>query len=170
MATGALGEAVGQPPLTALITRCDALALDARLRLAALLRTPGHPLAFRPEELATRCLPLAPDARAAVGRAVVGGLGREALTRLAPCRLDAVFPAIGGRTGGPAAHRVPGRLLSVLEREGATSWAALASRTIGEVSGWHGVGPAAATTLVGSVVGGRSRLPRRRRRGPSRRP
>lgn len=152
MATGALAEAVEQPPLAALITRCDVLALDARLRLAALLGTPGHPLAFRPEELATRCLPLAPDARAAVGRAVVGGLGREALARLAPCRLDVVFPAMGGRPGGPAAHRLPVRLLSVLEREGAAGWAALGSRTIGEVSGWHGLGPAAAATLVGSVV------------------
>lgn len=152
MATGALDESVEQPPLAALITRCDVLSLDARLRLAALLGAPGHPLAFRPGELATRFLPLAPDARAAVGRAVVDGLGPEALARMAPCRLDLLFPAIGGRAGGVAAHRVPARLLAVLEREGAASWAALGSRTIGEVSGWHGVGPAAAATLIESVV------------------
>lgn len=153
MATGALDvEAVEQPRLAALITRCDALSVDARLRLAALLGASGHPVAFRPEELAARGLPLAPDARAAVGRVVIDGLGWDALVRLAPCRLDVVFPAIGGRMGGVAAHRVPARLLAVLEREGGASWEALGSCTIGEISGWHGIGPAATTTLVGLVV------------------
>lgn len=145
-------EAVEPPLLAALITRCDALPVDARLRLAVLLGARGHPLAFRPGELAARQLPLAPDARAAVSRAVIDGLGRDALVRLAPCRLVEVFPALGGRTGGVATHRVPARLLAVLEREGATSWEALGSRTIGEISDWHGVGPAATTTLVGAVV------------------
>lgn len=153
MATGALDVEVGeQLRLADLITRCDALPLEARLRLAVLLGAPGHPVAFRPAELAARSLPLAPDARAAVGRAVIEGLGRDTLVRLAPCRLDVVFPAIGGRMGGVAAHRLPARLLAVLEREGAARWEALGSRTIGEVSGWHGVGPAATTTLAGLVV------------------
>lgn len=153
MATGALNlEAVEQPRLAALISRCEALPVDARLRLAALLDAPGHPVAFRPAELAARRLPLAPDSRAAVGRAVVEGLGRDALRSLAACRVNAVFPAISGRTGGVAAHRVPARLLAVLERRGATSWEVFGRHTIGEISGWPGIGPSAATTLVGVVV------------------
>lgn len=153
MAKGARdGQAAGQPQVAALITRCDALTVESRLRLAALLAVRGHPVAYRPGEVAGLVLTLDPDTRAVVGRAVGDGLGRDALASLAPCRLDAVFPAIEGRAGGPAAHGAPGRLLGILEQHAALRWATLGGYTIGDISGWSGVGPAMTATLLGLVI------------------
>ncbi|MGI8808781.1 MAG: hypothetical protein ACR2KK_13235 [Acidimicrobiales bacterium] len=153
MATGArVVEATQQPRLADVFSGCEILDIDTRLRLAALLSVPGLPMSFRPPELEALRLPLDPGARAAVGTAVAEGLTPDVLMRLAPRSFDAAFPAVAGRPGGLAAHRVPVRLLAVLERQGADAWTGLGPRTVGEVCGWTGIGPTAAAALVGAVV------------------
>ncbi len=109
-------------------------------------------MSFRPRELETLRLPVDPAARAAVGSTIAEGLTWDVLVCLAARSFDAVSPAVARHPGGLTAQRIPARLLAVLERQGAGTWAGLGGCTVGDVCGWSGVGPAAAAALVGAVI------------------
>jgi hypothetical protein len=104
------------PVLDDVFAVADTLTVSARLRLTALLALPGHAQAILPRQLASAPLPADARAREAVRAAIEAGLAQQALATLAPCRLDAVVPALAHCDPGAPARRAPTRLRGQLAK------------------------------------------------------
>src|SRR6476659_3594238 len=98
------------PVLDDVFAVADTLTVSARLRLTALLAVPGYAPVILPRQLASAPLPADAGARQAVRAAIEAGLAQPALATLAPCRLDAVVPALAYCDPGAPARRAPTRL------------------------------------------------------------
>jgi hypothetical protein len=139
------------PVLDDVFAVADTLTVSARLRLTALLALPGHAQAILPRQLASAPLPADARAREAVRAAIEAGLAQQALATLAPCRLDAVVPALAHCDPGAPARRAPTRLRGQLAKH--LSGPPISEFTIGEISSWSGFGPRRVALLVGAAVG-----------------
>ena len=140
-----------KPVLADVFPFADALTAQARLRLAALLAVPGRPPAILPGELASFPLPVDRDVRSAVRDAIEGGFGWPTQAELAPCRLDAVIPALARCDPAALARSAPSQLCVPLAQH--LMGTPLAEFTIGQIDGWSGFDPRRVAQLVGFAVG-----------------
>ncbi|MEX2658383.1 MAG: hypothetical protein WD232_01705 [Acidimicrobiales bacterium] len=132
---------------------CEVLNPAVRRRLSSLVGcAPGQPPPLFPGELAGAPLPLGAGGRAELRSAVEAGLGDAALVELGGMRLGEVVPVIRTLAGDVAARPTPVRLQSLLERNGASTWAVLAERTLGEIASWAGMGHKGLARLVGLAL------------------
>ena len=130
----------------------DALPVQARLRLAALLAVPGQPTAILPRQLASSPLPVDPEAREAIRTAIEGGVTTHTIETLEPHRLDAVVPALASCDSGATARSLPSPVRVLLAKH-ATEAAPLGGFTIGQIRSWPGFGPRRVVQLIGAAVG-----------------
>lgn len=140
-----------KPVLDDVFAAADTLTVSARLRLAALLARPGYAPAILPRQLASAPLPADAGAREALRAGIEAGFARQALATLAPCRLDAVVPALTHCDPDAPARRAPIRLRGQLAKH--LSGQPIGEFMIGEISGWSGFGPRRVAQLVGAAVG-----------------
>ena len=135
--------------------RClaDVLPVQVRLQLSELLAAPGQPPAIFPRQLTKSALPVTPDARAEIRRAIEAGLAAEAVGKLALHRLGAVVPALARCAPDAVARFAPSRVRVLLARHSTTLIERL---TIGEICDWRGVGPTRVAQLIGAAVGAAS--------------
>ncbi len=131
----------------------DALSVQARLRLSALLALPGQAAAILPRQLASCLLPANPEARAAIRTAIEAGVSAQAIENLAPHRLDAVVPALERCGPDALVPFVPARVRALLEKHLMGTAAPLAGCTIGQIGGWSGFGPTRVVQLIDAAVG-----------------
>lgn len=138
-----------QPLLGDLFTGADALALAARRELAALLAVPGRPPALLPGDLPGATLPGGSRGHGALQQVIEAGLGKEVLAVLGHQRLGEVVPAVAGRDSPIAMASWPARLRALLVGNRATTWKALADRTLDEIGDWTDAGPVTVARIVG---------------------
>lgn len=131
---------------------CEVLAVPARLELAALLAVLGRTPAVLPADLAA--LPVYRQLRVEVRNAVVTGLDSAAVDMLSERHLRDVCPAMVEVRGAFLVPDTSARLQSLIERNGAATWARLGELTLTQVLDWPGVGPRMAIELIGALVGG----------------
>lgn len=140
--------------LEQLFPRLGVLAGPVRLQLSELLATPTSAPAVLTPEIAALPVPrpVSDDVSRAVRSVIEKSLGAEALAALQPLRLDEVVPPIRTCQGGPLTGKVPVRLRELLRRQGTTTWAELASLTVGEMGMWATMGRQTLAALVGAAV------------------
>lgn len=141
-----------QPLLVDLFTGADALALASRRELAALLAVPGRPPALLPGDLPGATLPGGSRGHGALQQVIEAGLGKEVLAVVGHQRLGEVVPAVAGRDSPIAMASWPARLRALLVGNGATTWKALADRTLDEIGGWTDAGPVTVARIVGRSI------------------
>lgn len=138
------------PVLGDVFAAVEVLNPPQRLRLTAAVAMPGRTRPILPRQLEEALLPVDLDALAAVRGAIEDGLDRFALTALAATRLDGVVPALAGCDPHALADSVPLRLRALLAAH--TGGRPLAEFTIGEISGWSGLGPKRVALLISVAV------------------
>jgi len=131
---------------------CELLTVPARLELAALLSVPGRTPGVLPADLAA--LPVHRGVRSEVRDAIVRGLGPGSVEQLSGRRLREIHPAMATADGVFRPPGTPARVLGVIERNGAATWARLGELTLAEIEWWTSVGPRTVVDLIGAVAGG----------------
>ena len=146
-------EQTSRPVLGDVFAPVDVLTAQARLELASRLSVLGRAPAILPGELAALALPAAADVLAAVGEAIVAGLGPAAISALRDRRLDTVVPVLRGSDSDIVARSLPDRLLRLVqEHTGATPFVEL---TVGAIADCPGIGPSGvAATVTATVTAG----------------
>jgi len=142
-----------QDRLRHLFPRVDVLTAPIRLQLSELLATPGTMPALTADEVADLPLPAAVEPRQGLRLAIEKDLTADALAELHTLPFADVIPLIQGCAGGPRTDGGPVRLCELLKRMGPTTWTELGPLTLGEMAGWHGMGPGTLTGLIGVAVG-----------------